>query len=91
MLELSVLDDCVVLTVRDNGIGISADALPAIFDLFMQDAHALPHSNAGLGIGLAVVRELVEAHGGSVVAQSAGRGLGSEFTVTLPYNACADH
>lgn len=53
--------------------------------------HALPHSNAGLGIGLAVVRELVEAHGGSVVAQSAGRGLGSEFTVTLPYNACADH
>lgn len=87
-LDLTVLDDCTVVTVRDNGIGISAEALPTIFDLFMQDAHVLPHSNAGLGIGLAVVRELVEAHGGSVVAQSAGSGHGSEFEVTLPRSAC---
>jgi diguanylate cyclase (GGDEF)-like protein len=86
-LDLTVLDDCAVVTLRDNGIGISTEALPAIFDLFIQDAHALPHSNAGLGIGLAVVRELVEAHGGSVVARSAGRGQGSEFRVTLPCNA----
>ena len=90
-LDLTELDDCAVVTLRDNGIGISAEALPSIFDLFMQDVHALPHSNAGLGIGLAVVRELVEAHGGSVVAQSAGRGHGSEFVVTLPCNACDSH
>jgi diguanylate cyclase (GGDEF)-like protein len=86
-LDLTVRDDCAIVVLRDNGIGISTEALPTIFDLFLQDAHALPHSNAGLGIGLAVVRELVEAHGGSVVAQSAGRGQGSEFRVTLPCNA----
>jgi len=90
-LDMTVFDDCAVVTVRDNGIGISAEALPAIFDLFMQDAHALPHSKAGLGIGLAVVRELVEAHGGTVVGQSAGRGHGSEFVVTLPCSACDSH
>ncbi|MFC5583241.1 diguanylate cyclase domain-containing protein [Rhodanobacter terrae] len=87
-LELLLLNNCAVITVRDNGIGISAEVLPTIFDLFVQDARALSHSNAGLGIGLAVVRELVEAHGGSVVAQSAGREHGSEFVVTLPRSAC---
>jgi len=70
--------------VSDNGIGISAEALPHIFDLFVQDARALDHSSGGLGIGLAVVRELVEAHQGSVTGSSAGRNLGSEFIVTLP-------
>lgn len=86
-LELGLEDTCAVVTVRDNGIGISAEALPTIFDLFMQDARALPHSNGGLGIGLAVVRDLVQAHDGSVVAHSSGRGGGSEFVVTLPRNA----
>jgi signal transduction histidine kinase len=84
VLELAVLDACVAITVRDNGIGISADMLPTIFELFVQDAGALPHSNGGLGIGLSVVRNLVQAHGGSVVAHSNGRDSGSDFVVTLP-------
>ncbi|MFC5582397.1 diguanylate cyclase domain-containing protein [Rhodanobacter terrae] len=83
-LELLLLNNSAVITVRDNGIGISAEVLPTIFDLFVQDARALPHSNGGLGIGLAVVRDLVQAHGGSVVVHSAGRGCGSDFIVTLP-------
>jgi diguanylate cyclase (GGDEF)-like protein len=87
-LDLTVLNACALVTVRDNGIGISPEMLSAIFDLFMQDARALPHSNGGLGIGLAVVRELVQAHGGGVVAQSSGRGHGSAFVVTLPRIAC---
>jgi diguanylate cyclase len=76
--------DSVVITVSDNGIGVTAQALPRVFDLFVQDEHAAAHHDAGLGIGLAVVRELVEAHGGSVVAQSEGIGHGSRFVVTLP-------
>ena len=64
------------ITVSDNGIGITAAALPHIFDLFVQDTKVLTRDNRELGIGLAVVRDLVEAHG--------GRGLGSEFAVTLP-------
>jgi signal transduction histidine kinase len=83
-LTVMVLDDSLTITVSDNGIGISAEALPNIFDLFVQDARALTHSNGGLGIGLAVVRDLVEAHGGSVAGYSAGRDLGSQFTVILP-------
>ena len=72
------------LTVSDAGIGISAQALPGIFEPFSQDPQAIGFNGLGLGIGLTVVRALVEAHGGSVVARSAGTGLGSEFTVTLP-------
>ncbi len=55
-----------------------------IFDLFVQDTKVLTRNNRELGIGLAVVRDLVEAHGGHVVGRSGGRGLGSEFAVTLP-------
>lgn len=84
MLSVEQLDRAVVITVSDNGIGISAEALPDIFSLFVQDARALALYNGGVGIGLAVVRELVEAHGGTVVGRSAGRNLGSEFIVTLP-------
>jgi diguanylate cyclase (GGDEF)-like protein len=72
------------LRVTDNGIGISAEALPHIFDLFVQETHARAHDGQGLGIGLAIVRELVQAHGGTLFAASAGRGLGSRFVVTLP-------
>ncbi|MEO5813455.1 MAG: HAMP domain-containing sensor histidine kinase, partial [Rhodanobacter sp.] len=68
----------------DNGLGIAPDMLPLIFELFIQDSRAFAHSSGGLGIGLAVVRDLVEAHGGTVVGHSAGRDLGSEFVVTLP-------
>jgi signal transduction histidine kinase len=70
-----------VVRVRDNGIGIAAEILPHVFELFMQ---ASQQEGAGLGIGLALVRDLVESHGGRVSATSAGLGQGSEFTVTLP-------
>ena len=83
-LQAAVTADTVSITVADNGIGISAPALPHVFDLFVQDARATVISPGGLGIGLAVVRELVKAHGGSVVARSAGPDLGSQFVVTLP-------
>jgi diguanylate cyclase (GGDEF)-like protein len=74
------------LTIRvsDTGIGITAAALPRIFDLFVQETHARAHHGHGLGVGLAVVRELTEAHGGRIVANSAGKNCGSEFVVTLP-------
>ncbi|HEY0768636.1 MAG TPA: HAMP domain-containing sensor histidine kinase [Steroidobacteraceae bacterium] len=73
-----------VVRVRDSGTGISADALPHIFELFKQANADDPRSKSGLGVGLAVVRNLVELHGGSVTAASAGGGQGSEFTVRLP-------
>ena len=78
--------DEVVIHVRDNGIGISQGALPRVFEPFAQDSHATGFNGQGLGIGLTVVKELVEAHDGTVVVASGGIGLGSEFIVTLPLN-----
>jgi signal transduction histidine kinase len=83
-LEAAAADEWAVVTVKDDGIGIDPLALPHIFKLFTQDAHAVAVDGAGLGIGLAVVHELVEAHGGSVRVISAGKGQGSEFIVSLP-------
>jgi diguanylate cyclase (GGDEF)-like protein len=83
-LGVAAAEGDVVLTVTDNGIGITAEALPRIFEPFVQDSHAVGFNGTGLGIGLTVVRALVDAHGGSVVACSAGSGLGSRFVVTLP-------
>ena len=77
-------DDGILVTVSDNGIGVPADVLPNVFEPFVQDARAARFNADGLGIGLTVVRELVEAHGGRVVASSDGDGHGSTFTVTLP-------
>jgi signal transduction histidine kinase len=77
-------DDAVAITISDNGIGITEAALPHIFELFVQDTYGLVLHNGGLGIGLAVVRNLVEAHQGTVTARSAGVDCGSEFVVTLP-------
>ena len=74
----------VVIDVTDTGIGISADLLPRVFDLFVQGARPIDRSEGGLGLGLALVRNLVELHGGTTSAHSAGRGLGSTFTVRLP-------
>ena len=74
----------VFVRIRDSGIGIAPDALPHIFELFQQANLADPRSGAGLGIGLAVVRNIVELHRGSVTAASAGVGQGSEFIVCLP-------
>jgi len=64
--------------------------LPHVFDRFVQDRHATGFNGAGLGIGLTVVRELVAAHGGTVAAQSAGTGLGSQFVVSLPMREVAE-
>jgi signal transduction histidine kinase/CheY-like chemotaxis protein len=72
------------IRVSDDGVGIDADVLPRIFDLFAQDDQTLDRSRGGLGVGLTLVRSLVALHGGSVVAESAGRGKGSVFTVRLP-------
>lgn len=83
-LKVEVDGSTVVVTVSDTGIGITAEALPHVFEPFIQDAHAMVFNHAGLGIGLTVVRELIVAHKGSVTAQSAGRDLGSQFVVTLP-------
>ena len=86
----AVADDTLVLTVADTGIGITAEALPTIFEPFVQEPHATLFNGGGLGIGLTVVRELVEGHGGHVTAISAGQGLGSRFIVTLPLAPAAD-
>ena len=83
-LGMVAAEHSLLISVRDNGLGIAAEMLPFIFELFVQDAHVLAHSSGGLGIGLAVVRDLVEAHGGTVTGRSAGRDFGSEFVVTLP-------
>ena len=74
----------VVLTVRDTGIGIAPDVLTRVFDLFVQAERRLDRARGGVGIGLTLVRKLVELHGGTVEARSAGPGKGSEFIVRLP-------
>ncbi len=74
----------VVLSVRDDGIGIAPEMLPKVFDLFAQERQALDRSKGGLGLGLAIVRNLVALHGGTVEAHSAGRDRGAEFIVRLP-------
>jgi CheY-like chemotaxis protein/two-component sensor histidine kinase len=83
-LDIAVNDDRVTVTVRDTGEGIAPDLMPFVFDLFTQGTRALDRSQGGLGIGLALVKSLVEMHGGTVKVQSDGEGLGSAFTVVLP-------
>ena len=82
-LSLQVSDSNAVVRVRDSGIGIAADALPHIFDLFMQADKAAPRSGCGLGIGLALVRAIVESHGGRLWA-TANDGRGATFHFILP-------
>jgi PAS domain S-box-containing protein len=74
----------VAVAVRDTGVGIPAESLPRIFDMFSQVDRTLERSTGGLGIGLALVKGLVEMHGGTITAESAGPGRGSQFTVELP-------
>ena len=76
--------DRVVVTVTDNGIGIPAELLPRIFELFVQNDRALDRSQGGLGIGLSVVRRLIEMQGGAVSGSSSGAGQGSTFQISLP-------
>ena len=77
-------DDEVLVAVRDNGAGIPSDKLDRIFDMFTQVDRSSEQSQGGLGIGLTLVKRLVEMHGGSIEARSAGEGQGSEFVVHLP-------
>ncbi len=80
---------CARIVVRDTGAGISREFLPHVFDRFRQADEVLSRKHGGLGLGLAIVRCLVEAHSGTVQATSAGEGLGSTFTVELPLLAGA--
>jgi signal transduction histidine kinase len=80
-------DGMVEIRVRDSGIGIPADLLPLIFDMFTQLNHETGRSQSGLGIGLALVRKLLDMHGGTVTASSEGDGMGSEFLIRLPVMA----
>jgi signal transduction histidine kinase len=77
---------CVKLSVRDTGIGITAEALPSIFDIYVRGAQATEDARGdlGLGLGLAVARQLADAHGGTLCVRSAGPGEGSEFVLRLP-------
>jgi len=83
-VRLEENDDEIVLTVSDNGQGIDASFLPHIFEIFRQADSRTNRSQSGMGIGLAVVQQLVELHGGSVTAFSAGTGQGATFTIRLP-------
>ena len=84
VLTVAVDRDRVTVAVRDNGVGISPEVLPYIFDLFTQAERTPDRSQGGLGIGLALVKSLVALHGGSVHARSDGLGQGSEFSICLP-------
>ena len=83
-LAMDVLGDEVEVRVSDDGIGIAAEQLPQVFEMFAQGTAATDSSQGGLGIGLSLARGFVEMHGGSIVAHSAGPGKGSEFVVRLP-------
>jgi two-component system CheB/CheR fusion protein len=91
-LALRVEGDQAVLSVRDFGTGIDAQLLPKIFELFVQSEQASRRGNGGLGIGLALVRRIVDLHEGTVEAKSEGRGCGSEFIVKIPTSTTStDH
>lgn len=83
-LDASVSEGTVTIRVRDTGLGVDPDLLPHIFDLFTQADRTPDRSEGGLGIGLTLVKRLVEMHGGSVEARSEGLGSGAEFIVRLP-------
>jgi signal transduction histidine kinase len=78
------LRETVEISVKDNGVGLPPEDLDVVFDMFRQEEDTKTLSNGGMGIGLWLVRHLVELHGGRVSAESEGRGMGSAFTVTLP-------
>jgi PAS domain S-box-containing protein len=83
-LELSKANGTVAISVRDNGIGIAAGDLPRLFSMYTQLEGGRRRSPGGLGVGLALARQLVELHGGTIEARSEGTGQGSEFTVRIP-------
>jgi PAS domain S-box-containing protein len=84
LIDVRESDEVVQIAVRDNGVGMSAETIPVIFELFVQSQNSLERSEGGLGIGLPLARTLVELHGGHLQAFSDGPGHGSEFIVSLP-------
>lgn len=83
-VSAQVAGENVIVRVKDDGMGIAADIQPFIFDLFRQGPSSLDRSQGGLGIGLSLVRTIIQMHGGTVVVHSDGAGFGSEFIVSLP-------
>jgi PAS domain S-box-containing protein len=83
-IEVELVEDQVEVRVHDTGIGIASEVLPELFEMFAQAHSALEHAQGGLGIGLSLVRGLVQLHGGTVNARSSGPGEGSQFAVRLP-------
>jgi PAS domain S-box-containing protein len=90
-VEIRRLDSYIQIKVSDSGIGISEEFLPYVFDRFTQADTSTVRKHMGLGLGLAIVRHLIELHGGSVAVESAGEGQGATFTVTLPVRVVRDH
>jgi signal transduction histidine kinase/ActR/RegA family two-component response regulator len=90
LLKLTRADNDIELEVEDNGEGIDPGFLPHVFDRFRQADASITRSHGGLGLGLSIVKQLVELHGGRIAAHSAGRGTGSSFRVTLPVLPLAD-
>jgi len=86
-IDVERIDPHVQIRVRDTGIGIAPDFLPYVFDRFRQADSSSTRAHSGLGLGLAIVRHLVELHGGVVTAESPGKGRGATFTVKLPVRA----
>ena len=84
-LAAAVEGQQLIISVRDTGIGVDPQTLPKMFEMFMQAAPGSSRSRGGLGIGLALVKNLVELHGGAIAAQSEGPGKGSEFLIRMPY------
>lgn len=84
VVDAHVVGKQVALSITDDGVGIPSDLLPEIFELFVQNERSLARSEGGLGIGLSVVRRLIEMHGGSVTASSPGAGKGATFRILLP-------
>jgi signal transduction histidine kinase/ActR/RegA family two-component response regulator len=91
VLRACVDGDDVSITIEDNGVGISADVIPTIFTLFSQGPRTLARSEGGLGVGLNIVRNVIEMHGGSVNVASPGLGHGTIFTLRLPLLEIVDH
>ena len=83
------VDGVVRISVRDNGSGIEPDALPHVFQRFWQADASPTRAHSGLGLGLAIVRHLVDLHGGSITAASGGKNQGAEFIVDLPVRRSA--
>ena len=86
-LNVEQAGDTVVIRVKDTGVGIAAESLPHVFELFYQVDRSFTRSEGGLGLGLTLVHRLVELHGGKVEVRSEGMNRGSEFTVQLPVTA----